>query len=55
VKQGTHILTNEKVAIKILDKKIIEQENDGERVNREITILRKVRHPNIVQLFEVRF
>ena len=55
MKQGTHILTNEKVAIKILDKKIIEQENDGERVNREITILRKVRHPNIVQLFEVIF
>jgi len=53
VKQGNHIQTNEKVAVKILDKEMIEKQGDVERVNREIAILRKVRHPNIVQLFEV--
>ena len=34
---------------------MIEKQGDVERVNREIAILRKVRHPNIVQLYEVRF
>ena len=53
VKQGHHVQTNEKVAVKILDKEMIEKQGDVERVNREIAILRKVRHPNIVQLFEV--
>ncbi len=43
-----HIQTNQKVAIKILDKEMIKQQGDEERVNREIVILRKVRHPNIV-------
>jgi 5'-AMP-activated protein kinase, catalytic alpha subunit len=41
------------VAIKILEKEIIFQQNDQERVNREINILRKVRHPNIIQLYEI--
>jgi 5'-AMP-activated protein kinase catalytic alpha subunit len=45
---GMHIQTNQKVAIKILDKEMIKQQGDEERVNREIVILRKVRHPNIV-------
>ncbi len=48
MKLGTHLLTNEKVAIKILDKKMIEEQGDTERVSREIQILKKVRHPNIV-------
>jgi 5'-AMP-activated protein kinase, catalytic alpha subunit len=54
VKLGTHLLTNEKVAIKILDKKMIEEQGDTERVSREIQILKKVRHPNIIQLYEVK-
>ena len=41
------------VAIKILEKEKIKDHADLERINREITILKKVRHPNVVQLYEV--
>ena len=53
VKLGTHILTNEKVAIKILEKDKISDAADVERVAREIHILKQIRHPNIIQLYEV--
>lgn len=42
------------VAIKILEKEKIKDHADLERINREITILKKVRHPNVVQLYDVR-
>ncbi|CAD8099064.1 unnamed protein product [Paramecium primaurelia] len=51
VKLGIHKLTGEKVAIKIIDK-TKQQESDYVRIHREISILRKLRHPNVVQLFE---
>ena len=51
---GTHILTGEKVAIKILEKDKIKDQSDVERVTREIHILKIVRHPNVIQLYEVR-
>lgn len=54
MKLGVHLLTQEYVAVKILDKNKILQQGDVERVTREINILRKVRHPIIVQLYEVR-
>ena len=41
------------VAIKILEKEKIKDHADLERINREITILKKVRHPNVVQLYDV--
>ncbi|CDW81651.1 carbon catabolite derepressing protein [Stylonychia lemnae] len=53
VKQGIHIHTEQKVAIKILEKKKIKDVNDVERVTREIHILKIVRHPNIIQLYEI--
>lgn len=46
-------LTSHQVAIKILEKEKIKDHADLERINREITILKKVRHPNVVQLYEV--
>ena len=45
---ATHTLTNEKVAIKILEKSRIKDKKDIERISREIKILKKVRHPNII-------
>ena len=48
VKLATHTLTNEKVAIKILEKSRIKDKKDIERISREIKILKKVRHPNII-------
>ena len=45
---GTHSLTGEKVAIKVLEKEKIVDVHDVERVAREIHILKIVRHPTIV-------
>mmetsp|Transcript_1128 Transcript_1128/g.1133 ORF Transcript_1128/g.1133 Transcript_1128/m.1133 type:complete len:292 (+) Transcript_1128:184-1059(+) len=53
VKLGTHQLTGEKVAIKILEKDRITDVTDVERVAREIHILKLIRHPNIIQLYEI--
>ena len=50
---GSHSLTGEKVAIKILEKEKIIDVHDVERVAREIHILKIVRHPTIVQLYEI--
>jgi 5'-AMP-activated protein kinase catalytic alpha subunit len=41
------------VAVKILEKEKINDQKDVERITREIKILKKVRHPNIIQLYEV--
>ena len=48
VKVGTHQLSGEKVAIKVLEKDKIQDVNDVERVAREIQILKMVRHPVVV-------
>lgn len=48
VKIGQHILTGEKVAVKILEKSRISEVADVERVSREIHILKLIRHPNII-------
>lgn len=53
VKLGIHIYTKDQAAIKILDKSMIKDSSDLERVNREITILKKLRHPHVVQLYDV--
>ena len=53
VKVGTHTLTSEKVAIKVLEKDKIIDVNDVDRVAREIKILKIVRHPVVVQLYEI--
>lgn len=53
VKQGLHIHTQQKVAIKILEKRKIADVSDVERVTREIHILKMVRHPHIIQLYDI--
>ena len=51
---GKHILTNELVAIKILDKIILSQTPDDYlSVKQEINILKSVKHKHIVQLYDV--
>ena len=52
VKLGVHIPTKENVAIKILDKSHIKDNSDIQRIQREIYILKKLRHQNIAQLYE---
>ena len=53
VRRSKHIETGEFVAMKILEKNRMKKQSDVERVQREIAILMKVHHPNIVQLYEV--
>ena len=51
---GKHILTNELVAIKILDKTILSHTpDDYQSVKQEISILKSVKHKHIVQLYDV--
>lgn len=53
VRLATHILTGEKVAVKILDKRKILEDADKTRIEREIKILKLMRHNNIIHLYYV--
>ncbi|KAG9159434.1 hypothetical protein Leryth_010993 [Lithospermum erythrorhizon] len=48
-----NVKTNNNVAIKVIDKEKILKVGLIDHIKREISILRRVRHPNIVQLYEV--
>ena len=53
MKEGIHLFTEQKVAIKILEKDKITEVTDVERVSRELHILKIVRHPHIIQMYEI--
>ena len=53
VKLATHSLTEEQVAIKILEKTRIAKKEDKIRINREIEIMKKVNHYNIARLYQI--
>ena len=58
VKLGRNLNTEEYVAIKIVDRsarrrRLGKTSNPAEKIKREIAILKKARHPNIVSLLEV--
>jgi len=65
VKLGTHIHTGEKVAIKILNKEKLFEEAlednlangiegcDIQKIRKEINILKRLRHKNVIQLYEI--
>ena len=53
VKLAIHILTGEKVAIKILQKNLIKGQKQYERIHNEIKYLKLLNHPNIIKIFEV--
>ena len=52
VSKAFHLITEQEVAVKILQKDKIKDDIDIERILREIEILKKVIHPNICQLYE---
>ncbi|XP_069163626.1 serine/threonine-protein kinase SIK3 isoform X7 [Procambarus clarkii] len=52
VKLATHKVTQSKVAIKIIDKTKIDADN-LRKILREIEILKKLRHPYIIRLYQV--
>ena len=53
VRLGINKQTGEKVAIKILEKSKITKYEDKLRIEREINILKKLRHPNILHLYSI--
>ncbi|XP_014489662.1 CBL-interacting serine/threonine-protein kinase 10 [Vigna radiata var. radiata] len=50
---GRSAITNQSVAIKMIDKDKIMRTGQVEQIRREISVMRLARHPNIIQLFEV--
>jgi len=52
VRLGIHRLTCTKVAVKIVDKSILDPEN-LKKIYREIKIMRTLYHPSIIRLFQV--
>ena len=54
VKLGINKKTNEKVAIKILEKNKIKYNEDLTRLKREIHILRTFSHMNIIKTYEIK-
>ncbi|OAY27478.1 CBL-interacting serine/threonine-protein kinase 25 [Manihot esculenta] len=50
---GKNMATGESVAIKVISKDQVKKEGMMEQIKREISVMRLVRHPNIVELKEV--
>ena len=53
VRLATQIHIKEKCAIKIVDKRFLENNQDIQRLRKEIKILKKIRHKNIIQLYDI--
>lgn len=53
VKYAINSETGEKVAIKVLDKERIQKQNMGNQIKKEISIMKMVKHENVVKLYEV--
>ena len=53
VKVGEHLLTGTRVAVKVLNRKKVQNMGMEEKVKREIKILKLFRHPHIIKLYEV--
>ena len=45
--------THELVAIKVFDKEKVKKQNMAEQIKLEISIMNKLKHPNLVNLIEV--
>ena len=52
VSLGMHKVTNQLVAIKSINKEFLEEERSRRKVAREVAILKKLQHPNIINLYE---
>ena len=53
VKLGVNKITNEKVAIKILKKKKMQRTKDKSRLEREISILKRLHHINVIKIHKI--
>ncbi|CCE62204.1 hypothetical protein TPHA_0C00470 [Tetrapisispora phaffii CBS 4417] len=53
VKLAFHSTTRQKVALKIINKKVLSKSDMQGRIEREISYLRLLRHPHIIKLYDV--
>ena len=53
MRKATHIPSGEYVAVKRLEKAKVLDLSDSERINRELHIIKLMRHPYIIDLYEV--
>lgn len=54
VKEGMHVQTGEKVAIKVIDKKKAKDDSYvAKNMRREARLLQQINHPNVIKLLEV--
>ncbi|KAG0047690.1 hypothetical protein BGZ83_007298 [Gryganskiella cystojenkinii] len=53
VKLGMHAETGEEVAIKLIRRQSVDNTPRINKIGREISVLRTIRHPNIISLFDV--
>ncbi|KAF9912545.1 hypothetical protein BX616_010298 [Lobosporangium transversale] len=53
VKLGVHADTGEEVAIKLIRRQSMDNTQRISKIGREISVLRTIRHPNIITLFDV--
>lgn len=54
VKKAKHKITRTEVAIKIIDKRRLDPEN-LKKIEREVQVLQRIRHPHIIKLYQVRY
>ena len=53
VKLAEHVITGQKVAVKIINKQKMHQMNMHEKLSREIDILKVMAHPHVIRLYEL--
>ncbi|CAG9318654.1 SNF1-like_5 [Blepharisma stoltei] len=53
VKLGEHLITNQKVAVKIIKRSLISEQHLYIKIQREIKILKILHHPHIIKLYDV--
>ncbi|XP_028752228.1 CBL-interacting serine/threonine-protein kinase 10-like [Neltuma alba] len=46
-------ITNQSVAIKMINKDKVMKSGQAEQIKREISVMRRVKHPNVIQIYEV--
>jgi serine/threonine-protein kinase SIK3 len=54
VKVATHALTKQKVAVKMFDRSVLDEEKQL-RLLREIDSMKRLKHQNVIRLYEVFF
>jgi serine/threonine protein kinase len=52
VKIASHAIIKQKVAVKMFDKSVLDSDKQS-RLKREIESMKKLKHPNIIRIYEV--